>query len=460
MEYRDLNKIYEDRESAFIEGWKRFLAFPSISADGEHDAECRACAEWLVGELGAMGFAAELWETTSAKPVVYAERQGVGGAPVVLFYGHYDVQPVDPLSAWKTPPFEAALRDGRLFARGAQDNKGQIYYTLKALQVLIESGAALPTVKVVIEGEEECGSQGLSESLAGWRDQLQADVLMVHDTGTVRSKAPTITMGLRGIVHLCATLRGADHDLHSGMHGGLAPNPAQGVAQLAASLFDESGAVTVNGFYDGVREPTERERDLAQASGFDPAQYERMVGALPVGGEKGRPEFERTGFRPSLDINGIHSGYGGEGMKTVIPSGAELKLSARLVPDQNPAKVLDAICEHLQQHCPEGMRLTITERTVGGPGFRLDAESELVRKAQAALQELGGASVAYHWEGASIPIVSTLAEISGAEPLLVGFGYDEDHIHAPNESFSLEQFHRGFVYAALILQRLAKDGDA
>jgi acetylornithine deacetylase/succinyl-diaminopimelate desuccinylase-like protein len=319
---------------------------------------------------------------------------------------------------------------------------------------LIAGGAELPNLKIVIEVEEECGSGGISDCLEAWRERLKADILMVHDTGTVRSGAPTITMGLRGMVHLSVELMGPDHDLHSGMHGGLAPNPAQGMAQLVAGLFNADGSVAVEGFYDGVREPTQQEKVLAAASGFDAEEYKRMVGTIPVGGQQGVPSVERVAFMPSLDINGIHSGYGGEGTKTVIPAKSIAKISVRLVPDQDPAAVLEAVAEHLRKNVPAGMRLVISDSGVGGPGFRLDAASDLVEKAREALGVLSERPVAFLWEGASIPIVSALAEASEAAPLLVGFGHEDDHIHAPNESFSIEQFKSGFIYAALILQRL------
>jgi acetylornithine deacetylase/succinyl-diaminopimelate desuccinylase-like protein len=456
MNKKKLESIFKEKQDEFIEGWKDFLKFPSISADSHHNSDCRNCAEWLSNHLQEIGFSSELLENSSPKPVVYAERQGVEGSPVILFYGHYDVQPVDPESAWKTPPFAPELRDGRLYARGAQDNKGQVFYTLKAIEALIANGTQLPTIKIIIEGEEECSSGGISGSLDEWSDRLQADILMVHDPGTVRSGNPTITMGLRGIAHISVELRGPDHDLHSGVHGGIAPNPAQGIAELVAGLFNTDGSVAVAGFYDKVRQPTEHERKLAAATPFDNDMYKRMVGTEPYGGQHSIPAVERVGFMPSLDINGIHSGYGGEGMKTVIPSGAIAKISIRLVPDQDPEAVLDAVSNHLYRHVPQGMRLTTADRRVGGPGFRLDPDSEPIKRAYKALDELSDAPVAFLWVGASVPIVTALAAASGAIPLIVGFGHEDDRIHAPNESFSIEQFKSGFLYAALLLQNFVE----
>jgi len=453
MDKATLESIFAQHESRIIDEWQSFLRFPSISADPLYNANCRDCADWLVNHLQHIGFSAQLLET-STKPVVFAERQGLPGKPTVLFYGHYDVQPVDPESAWENPPFSPSLRNGRLYARGAEDNKGQVFYTLKALEALIQHDALDATVKVIIEGEEEYGSAGLAKSMADWTDRLRADVLLVHDTGTVRAGNPTIVMGLRGIAHVTVELEGPDYDLHSGVHGGLAPNPAQGLAHLLASLFSSNGRVAVPGFYKGVCEPTLLEKALAGEIPFDADEYERLVGTTADGGQQGIPPTERVGFLPSLDINGIHSGYGGAGMKTVIPARAMAKLSARLVPDQDPAAILDAINAHLYRHVPKGMRLTIADQGVGGPGFRLNPESTLVQKARRALEALGEKPVAFLWEGASIPIVSGLVAVSSAEPLLVGFGHEEDRIHAPNESFSIDQFRSGFLYAALLLQSL------
>ena len=261
-------------------------------------------------------------------------------------------------------------------------------------------------------------------------------------------------MGLRGIVHLTVELEGPDHDLHSGVHGGLSPNPAQGMAELLDRMFNADGSIAIPGFYEGLREPTEQERLLAAETPFDIDAYRQLVGTTPDGGKQNTPPAERVGFLPSLDVNGIHSGYGGAGMKTIIPSKAIAKLSARLVPDQDPAGVLESITGHIYHNVPKGMRLTISDQGVGGPGFRLSPESPLVSKARDALASLDTGPVAFLWEGASIPIVTGLSEVSGAEPLLVGFGHEEDRIHAPNESFSIDQFRNGFLYAALMLQSL------
>jgi len=450
MEIDALNRTFAANRDRYVAEWRNFVRFPSVSADPAHDGDCRACAAWLADHLSAMGLKADLLETQS-KPVVFAERGGAPGAPTVLLYGHYDVQPADPVADWKTPPFDAVLKDGRLYGRGAQDNKGQLLYGLKAIEHLISTDRLRPAIKIVVEGEEESGGDGLSGSLEAWRDMLKADILMVHDTGAARSGAPGITMGLRGILHLAVRVSGPVSDLHSGMHGGLAPNPAAGMVKLLAGLHNADGSIAVEGYYDGVEEPTPRERELAASDPFDEAEYERATGVPPVGGENRFPPLERAGFRPTIEINGINSGYAGKGMKTIIPAGADAKLTSRLVAGQNPSRCLNAIVKHLERHAPKGLRLDIPEKGTAGPGFRLNPDSEHVAAARRVLERVIGRQAALLWDGASIPVVSSLAEASGAEPLMVGFGREEDRVHAPNESFSLEQFRHGFLYVAAML---------
>jgi acetylornithine deacetylase/succinyl-diaminopimelate desuccinylase-like protein len=449
----ELQRLFDADLDRYLDGWRRFLAFPSISTNPENDADCDACADWLAGQLRALGFTTRLIPTR-AHPAVFAERAGRPGAPTVLFYGHYDVQPVDPLALWTTPPFEPTLRNGRMFARGAQDNKGQVFAALKGIEALLASQALPCTLKVLIEGDEETGQLPLLDALAADKTDLRADIVMVADTGTVASGAPTLTMGLRGIIHMTALLRGPGHDLHSGTHGGRAPNPTHGAARLIASLHDASGRVTVAGFYDGVQEPSAEERRLANAPGFDAAWYEKTTGAPPLGGELGYTPVERTGFRPAIDVNGVHSGYGGAGSKTVIPAEALIKLSARLVPGQDPVRILHLLAEHLRRHTPPGFHLDITESGAGGPAVRVPLDSPAVRLAREVLGELATQPTAFLWEGASVPILSHLPTLAGGAPLLVGFGSEEDRIHAPDESYSLDQFRLGFLYTGMFLSRL------
>ncbi len=447
-----LMKLYGDREAAMLDDWFTLLRIPSVSADPAHEADCRHCAKVLTDLLAACGFHAECLET-GHKPLVFAARPGERPGPVALVYGHYDVQPPDPLADWESPPFEPVIRNGRCYARGAQDNKGQLMYTIGALRALIEAGVPLPPLKLCIEGEEENSSAGIAATMQRDPGRFAADALLVHDTNMAPSGEPAITMGLRGIVQLTATLHGADHDLHSGMHGGLAPNPVQGLAQLLATLHNADGSIAVDGYYDAVRPPSDMEQRLSEAGSFDSAAYRAATGCLPVGGCANTSAARRVGFLPSLDINGIFGGYQGPGIKTIIPARATAKLSARLVPDQDPETCLSLIEQHLARHVPPGFRLAVDERGAVGPGFRLDPESSLVAAARRALAPAGG-PVQLRWEGASIPIVSALAQAAGAAPLLVGFGLETDRIHAPNESFALARFRQGFFYICRLMQAL------
>jgi acetylornithine deacetylase/succinyl-diaminopimelate desuccinylase-like protein len=449
----ELEQTFASNQERYLREWKEFLSFPSVSADPDCAADCVRCAQWLSNHLAALGFATRLVPTAS-HPLIVAERPGKPGAPTVLFYGHYDVQPADPLDLWLSPPFKPELRQDRLYARGAQDNKGQVFAAIKAFESLIRDGRLDCTLKILIEGDEETGRLPILKVLDQEKAALKADLVMAADTGGVSSGAPTLTMGLRGIVHISAVLTGASHDLHSGVHGGRAPNPANGMARLAASLHDASGRVAVAGFYDGVREPSDEEHALANAAPIDAAWYEAVTGVSPAGGEQGYTPIDRTAFRPAIDLNGIHSGYGGAGSKTIIPARAEAKISARLVPGQQPERILEAIVAHLRRNVPPGLRLEITEQGVGGPAVRVDLNEPAVKLAREVLSELSDLPPAFLWEGASVPILSHLPAIAGGQAILVGFGREEDRIHAPNESYSITQFKLGYLYTGLFLGRL------
>lgn len=452
-----LEDWFDKQHDRILEQWKVLLSFPSISTAPEHRQDCLDCAGWLANHLAGLGFRSRLLET-SRLPVVYGEMEGPPGAPVVLLYGHYDVQPVDPMEAWSHPPFSPVVEDGRMLARGAADNKGQHFYILKAIEALRAQDDLRVGVKVLIEGEEECGSVGMTGSLAGWKDLLGADVLVVTDTNTVSSGAPTLVMGLRGLVHLTVELTGPRHDLHSGNHGGVAPNPAEAMARLLATLRAADGSVAAEGFYDGLEEPTEKEKALSKLSPFDESSYAERTGVPPVAGETGYPPDERIGFRPSLDVNGILSGYAGAGVKTIIPALATAKLTARLVPGQDPARCLDALIAHLHTHAPEGLRIQITEQGIGGKGFRLDPGSAIASTAREVLDGLGRENSVMLWDGASIPVISALSALLGIEPVLAGFGSDADRAHAPNESFPIDRFRTGYLYIGRLLQSLGERG--
>ena len=449
---------YFDREwPRILSEWQRLLAFESVSTDPAYKDHCLDCAGWLIDHLRSLSFTAELWDTET-KPVVFAERIVPGAPATVLFYGHYDVQPVDPLNEWTSPPFEGTIRDGRLYARGAEDNKGQLFFVVKAIEALIREGALNLSVKILIEGEEECGSPALYANLPQWRDRLRADLLLVCDTGTPSPDIGAITMGLRGVTSCTVLVEGPHTDLHSGIHGGVAPNPALALTRILAACHDESGRVQVPGFYDGCEEPSGEVLRLASSFQIDPGTYEKNFGVPPTGGERGIPAEVRRGLRPTLEINGIHSGYGGAGMKTIIPRDAFAKLSFRLVPGQVPAKVLQSVESFLRSRLPEGLRLTISEQELAGDGgaLALPATSAVARVAKEALLESGLAKVIFLWEGASVPIVAALERTVGAPPLLVGFGLPDDRIHAPDESFPLGQFRKGFLFAATLFGKIGR----
>ena len=453
IDLANLAAAFDGGLDRFMVEWRELLAIKSISADPKYDSDCVACAAWLTHHLAKLGLSTELLETRT-KPVVFAQYAPGYTKRSVLFYGHYDVQPVDPLELWHTPPFSPEFREGRIYARGAQDNKGQLFSFLKALEVLIQAGAPICNVKVLLEGEEECGSGGMRAALPEWLSKIAADLLMVCDTDMAAPGVPAVVMGLRGLVGCTVRLGGLKRDLHSGLHGGIAPNPALEIAKLAAGLHREDGSVAVPGFYDGLLSPTAKELVWLEALPFDPLRYKEEVGVNALGGEKGYAHKERLGFRPTLEVNGIHAGYDGPGLKTIIPANATLKLTARLAAGQEPQKTLDLILSHIRKHAPAYLQLEFSDLEVAGPAVRCDPDGPGVRIARKVLQEIFGVEPVFEWSGASIPVVAELAGLMREGALLVGFGQEDNNIHAPNENFSLDQFRNAFLYNALILQAL------
>lgn len=465
-----MNKMFEDNKDAILKDYFELLKFPTVGTDPVRLKDCVQCALWIRDWLKSLGFKGELVQAeglAGAPPVVYAERQGVSDAPVVLFYGHYDVQPPDPLDEWTSPPFEPVLRDdGRIYARGAQDDKGQWFSFLSGLKVLLAENPSvkLPTIKIVLEGQEESGSSALFELLShksrsfsgpDFAGRIKADVLCVSDTSAAADLRPAIVAGMRGVSHFTLRLEAAERDLHSGAYGGIAPNPAQGMAELLASLHNPDGSIAVAGFCDDVSAPAEEELAAAESSAPSDAAYGADIGCPPVGGESGLPPVVRNSFRPTIEINGIHTGYGGPGSKTVIPAGALAKLSMRLVPNQRPDDVMALVEAHLRRHVPRGMKMFVEDVTGAAAGFRLPLASPVFRLAASVLEEIDARGPVFLWDGASIPVVSMLRQVSGAAPLLVGWGQARDHIHAPDESYGLDQFARSMEWGAKILPAFA-----
>lgn len=442
--------------TADLEELFTFLRFPSISTDSQHAGDVRACAEWLIRKLSAIGLTSELHETAK-HPLVIARNQHQPGRRTVMIYGHYDVQPVDPLDQWQSAPFEPEIRDGKIWARGATDNKGQMFAHILGVEKTLKEQGELPVNLIFLfEGEEEIGSPNLGKFLETHRDELRCDVIAISDTGMVAPGVPTLGYGLRGIACCEIKLRGPARDLHSGIFGGAVTNPATAIAQLAASFHDSTGRVTVAGFYDEVREIEPWEREMwATVPGVADADFLAVTGSPELFGEAGYSSTERVWARPTAEVNGIGGGYQGEGSKTVIPAEAFVKFSFRLVPNQRPADIMEKVQKHVQAHCPPGV---IAEVEVGHDGapYVTDPHSEFGKAAQDALRSAFAAEPVLILEGGSIPIVQTFQEVLGVDTLLLGLALSDAQIHSPNENFPVENFTAGIRLNQALLTALAK----
>lgn len=438
------------------------LGFETVGADPLKLRDCSQCAQWLKSWLAELGFKGELImppvkDSKAAPPILFAERKGTEGAATVLVYGHYDVQPPDPVSEWLTPPFVPTVKDGRVYCRGAQDDKGQFFAFLCGVKDYLEGlpeGAQCPTIKVLLEGQEESGSGALIELADSMRRKIAADVLLVCDTSAATGLRPAIVAGLRGVSSFTVRLKGPSRDLHSGQYGGIAPNPAQAIAELVASLHNADGSIAVEGFCDGIELPTEDELAAAREGADSEDVLKADIGCDVVGGEQGKSIVERNSFHPTIEVNGIHAGYGGPGSKTVIPSEAFAKISMRLVPGQSVKRIRDVVTAHLEANCPRGMVLSIEDYHPGAGGFRLPLASPLFRLASDVLAEMDPRGAVYQWDGASIPVVSILKDVAGASALIVGWGLAEDRIHSPNESYSFAQFDKAREWGRRMLAAL------
>jgi acetylornithine deacetylase/succinyl-diaminopimelate desuccinylase-like protein len=432
-----------------------FLSFPSVSTDSTHKDDVDACADWLGEKLSGMGLDVDK-HFTAGHPVVVARNEHRKGRPTVMIYGHYDVQPVDPLELWKTAPFEPAIIDEVIYARGATDNKGQLMAHVLGMQETIASEGELPVnVILLFEGEEEIGSPNLEPFLREHREALRCDVVAVSDTGMVARGMPTFTYGLRGIACLEAFVTGPSVDLHSGIYGGAVANPATVAARLAASLHDANERVAIAGFYDAVKPLEDWEREAWNKLPDGDADTMAQTGVPVLNGESGYNSYERRWARPTAEVNGIGGGYQGEGSKTVIPKEALLKLSFRLVPDQKPDEILRLAIEHLEAISPEGVGLRI-ERGHAGEAYLMDPFSEYGKAAQEALRDtFGGREPALIREGGSIPIVQSFKDILGVDTMLLGLGLPDCNAHAPNENFPIENFEAGIRMNGHLLRRLA-----
>ncbi len=449
-------KVYiEQNKDRFLNELFDLLRIPSISAQSSHKGDMQTCAEWLATALVKSGADRAEVMPTEGNPVVYAEKIIDPKARTVLVYGHYDVMPVDPLDEWRTDPFEPVVADGRIWGRGADDDKGQLYMHAKAFEAMCATDSLPCNVKFMLEGEEEIGSASLYKFCADNKQLLEADIILVSDTSMISFDTPSITCGLRGITYMQVEVTGPDKDLHSGLYGGAVANPANVLTQLVASLVDENGHVTIDGFYDDVRVLTDSERTELNKAPFSLDEYKRAVDVRDVAGEAGYTTIERTGIRPSLDVNGIWGGYIDEGTKTIIPSKASAKISMRLVPDQDFNKIAELFEKHFRKIAPRSVRVDVRFLHGGAP-YVSPTDMPAYKAAERAVEQTFGRKPLPFYSGGSIPIISGFEKILGIKSILLGFGLSQDAIHSPNESYGLDQFYRGIETLPLFYKYFAE----
>jgi acetylornithine deacetylase/succinyl-diaminopimelate desuccinylase-like protein len=455
---QEMNQVVDfinTNRDRYLDELKAYLAIPSISALPEHTEDMKRCAEWTAEEMRRIGMDNVRTIETGGHPVVYGEWLGAPGAPTMLFYGHYDVQPVDPVELWETPPFEASIRDGEIYARGAADDKGQIFMHFKAVEAHMRQNGRLPlNVKFLLEGEEEVGSRHLDDLIREHKEQLRADVLVISDSPMFDRGVPSICYGLRGLAYCQIDLRGTSSDLHSGSFGGAVANPAFVLAQVLAQMKDRSGRVKIPGFYDEVRPLKEEERNEFKRLPFDEKRYRKNLGAPRLFGEKGYSTLERVWARPTFEVNGLLSGFTGEGAKTVIPAVAMAKVSMRLVPDQDPDKIASLFEAYVKKVTPPTVELKVTKMHGGRP-WMTDFDNPFVQAAARAIERGFGKRPVFNREGGSIPVVATFQQELQLPTVLFGIGLPDENAHAPNEKLDLENFHNGVIAAAYFYDEIA-----
>lgn len=437
-----MKKYLEQNADRFMEELFTLLRIPSVSSQTNHLPDMQRCAEAYAKLLVSSGVdSAEIYQT-KGHPVVFAEKHVGLDKKTILVYGHYDVQPAEPFDLWKSPPFEPEIRDGAIYARGANDDKGQSFMHAKALEYLLSENALNCNIKFIIEGEEEIGSPTLAEWATEHKDLLACDLILVSDTTMIDENIPSINCGMRGLAYIQVKVTGANKDLHSGHYGGAIANPINTLCEMIASLIDENGRVTIPGFYDEVVELSTEDRAQLARAPFDPEHFKASIGVNAVKGEIGYSTLEQIGIRPCLDVCGIWGGYTGEGAKTVLPSYAQAKISMRLVPNQDYRRITELFIRHLQAIAPETVKVEVHAEH-GGQGFLSPISSPFYKAASKAVEEVYGIQPVPARGGGSIPVLAELQEILNARPLLMGFGLERDVIHSPNESFLLSQFYRG-----------------
>jgi acetylornithine deacetylase/succinyl-diaminopimelate desuccinylase-like protein len=438
--------------------YQAFLRFPSIGALPAHAADVRDCATWLAGALTRAGLEHAEVSETGGHPVVYADWLHAPDAPTILVYGHYDVQPVDPLDLWTSPPFEPVIVDGRMLARGAADDKGQIHAHLRAAEALLATRGRLPVnVRYIFEGEEESSSAHLDAWLEANRERLKADAVIVSDTGFFEGNIPSLTVSLRGLMYAQIDVQGPPIDVHSGSYGGVVQNPVLALATILAALKGPDGRVRIPGFYDDVVELTDAERSALAALPFDEAAYQAAIGVPALVGESGYATLERRATRPTLDANGIWGGFQGEGAKTIIPAHAHAKVSCRLVADQEPATIFEALRTFVLEIAPPGVTVNVTALGLGRPS-RTPTDLPVVRAAERALEATFGRPALHIREGGSIPVTASFERILGLPVVLMGFAQPHENAHAPNEWFALDNYEGAIRAIAATFDEIAADG--
>jgi len=449
----DFINTHRDR---YVDELKAYLAIPSISALPEHAPDVTRCAEWTAEEMRRIGMEHVRLVDTPGFPVVYGDWLHAEGAPTILFYGHYDVQPVDPINLWESPPFEATVRDGEIYARGAADDKGQVFMHFKAIEAHLKQNGKLPcNIKVILEGEEEVGSANLDDFVKGHKDELAADVVVISDSPMFDRGIPSICYGLRGLIYFQIDLRGTKSDLHSGSFGGAVANPAFVLANILAQMKDRGGHIRIPGFYDDVRPLTEAERDEWKKLPFNEKRYAKELGAPKLWGESGYTTLERVWGRPTFEVNGILSGFTGEGAKTVIPAVAMAKVSMRLVPNQDPDTIAQLFEDYVRKVAPKTVDVKVT-RMHGGKPWMTEFDNKYVQAAGRAIKQGFGQEPVFNREGGSIPVVATFQEILGLPSVLFGVGLPDENAHAPNEKLDLGNFHGGIIASAFLYDEIAK----
>lgn len=451
--------FFDHNQPRYLGELREFLAIPSISTQPTHQIDMHHAAEWIANQLSGIGFSYVEIIPTPGAAVVYGEYLKIPDRPTLLIYGHYDVQPPEPLDEWLTPPFEPTVRGDNLYARGVSDMKGQIHAIVKALEAWVTCEDLPLNIKIMIEGEEELGSPNLAAFIADYQEKLHADLVLNADTLLQGPQAPSIVYGLRGLAYFEVEILGPSHDLHSGMFGGSILNPAQALCQVLAGMHDADGRITLSGFYNKVREVSLREKTELEQLGHSDTQWRELTGVPELVGEKGFTTLERLGTRPTLEINGLMSGFMGEGIKTILPARAKAKISMRLVPHQDPEEVYQQLRNYVQEHTPTGVTWEVRSMAQVAPVL-VDRDSIGMRAAVRAIQATFNLQPVFRLEGGSVPVVSIVQSQLGLDCIQMGFGLPDDNFHAPNEKLYLPNYYRAIQTYIRFFENLAQSTQA